>query len=286
MVGRAHRNRIWMSIRHPMKRRPKISVWKKTIQRHRHTRQSKMWIWCVTSRATGTDKAVVSCHIIRRRISWAPCRHSDHQSMFYYGKSFYSHFLAPFELQLITMIRCVVYFQRVDEAKWKHCCKSIAAMLFKQWKPCCRGTMRCIRYRCQHRRRHFQWNPHSRHCFRQPFLVRRPPIVMPFFSNNSNSTPNDSWPHLIRVPDTYRQSYNQMVIKTNQTVMATDVAVLANHRNDTKICNCSDRCEQGGKSQNPEWKHWNNVLWIAFIGLLWLLKILYLLYHLLLVLPA
>lgn len=86
MVDRVHRNRIWMSIRHLMRRHPKISVWKKTIQRHRQIRQSKVWIWCVTRPAMETVRAADSCHIIKRHTLWAPCRRNDRQSMFYYGE--------------------------------------------------------------------------------------------------------------------------------------------------------------------------------------------------------
>lgn len=226
-----------------------------------------MWIWCAMRRAMATVRVAVLCHTIKRPISWAPCHLNDHQSMFFYGKSHIlllilfpisSEYKLKSSIHSINSNRslnCVVYFRRVEEAKWKHSCKSIAAMLCKRWKPCYRVMMPCIRYQCQLRHHHFQWNPHFRHSFRRPYLVRRQPIDTQFFTNNS-STPNDFWPHHTRAPAICRQSYNRMAIKMSRMATAIDVAALANHRNDIKICNGPRTAEERKSRRCSE--TWNN----------------------------
>lgn len=165
--------------------------------------------------------------------------------------------------------------RHAEEAKWKRYCKSIVAMLCKRWRPCYQAMIPSIQYRCQLHRHHFPWNLRFRHSSRRQYLVRQPPTAMPFSSSNSNSTPNDSWPHRTRALAIYRQSYSPMESKTNRMAMATDAAVPASRRNDTRTCNevdafkANEEVDEARKRENKnhlKWKkHWNNVLWIAFV---------------------
>lgn len=123
-----------MSIRHLMKQHPKISVWRKTIRRHRRIRQLKMWMWCVMARATEMVRVAVSCHIIRRPTLWAPCRHSDRQSMFCYGESlFFANVLTNLNRRWLIRINNNCVAQRISDASKKRSGNTVA----KVSRRCC-----------------------------------------------------------------------------------------------------------------------------------------------------